>query len=386
MATEVKARHFALCTLHCSLLTLASSLTVHPALSAPPSEKSQVEAIRTGKVLPGTETEFIAAVRRIDQARGQIEFDSAGRLVGVDLAGDRVSVGDADVPFLLDLPNLRRLRLSGSGITNAGLRQISTIRGLIELGLLDAQIDNDALGRLTGLPNLAALSIQRSPMISDAGLEHLKRLPKLTNLGLLDLNVTDAGLARLADFTRLRVLDLRGCSQVTNAGLRQLRTLKNLKVLRLRGYAIGDDTLAILKDFPGLTGLTVEEAGITNAGLASLGRMPLEEISLFRCYSISDEGLAHLKGLPNLRQLSLRDMPITGAGLIHLRDQQKLAVLRLNETGVDDAALEHLAGLKNLVRLELRQTRITDAAVEPLTKLKLSRSSTSPKPASATTP
>jgi internalin A len=341
-----------------------------PASPATSSEKSAVEAIRAGKTIAGADPRLATVIRKIDELRGQLEFDAAGRLVGVDLAGDRVSIGDADIPFLTALPNLRRLRLSGSGITGTGVKQIATIRGLTELSLLDAQIDNDGLGRLAGLSSLTVLSIQRSALVSDAGLEHLKRLPKLTNLGLLDLSITDAGLARLAGLTQLRLLDLRGSAQITNGGLAQLRRLKTLKVLRLRGYSIGDETLAIVKDFPALTGLTVEESAITNPGLAHLSRMPLEEISLFRCYSVSDEGLEHFKGLANLRQLSLRDMPITGAGLVHLRDKQKLAVLRLNETGVDDAALKHLAGLKSLARLELRQTRITDAAVEPLAKLK----------------
>ena len=139
---------------------LALSLCVAPAILG--SEKALVEAIRAGKVAQGTEAKFAAAIRKIDELRGQLEFDVAGRLVAVDLAGDRVSIGDADIPFLTALPNLRRLRLSGSGITSTGVKPIATIRGLTELSLLDAQIDNDGLGRLAGLSSLTVLSIQRS--------------------------------------------------------------------------------------------------------------------------------------------------------------------------------------------------------------------------------
>jgi len=62
-----------------------------------------------------------------------------------------VSIADADVPLLTVLPNLKRLRLSGSGITPAGVRQISSLRGLTELALLEAQTDNDALAHLARL-------------------------------------------------------------------------------------------------------------------------------------------------------------------------------------------------------------------------------------------
>ena len=189
----------------CHLLLVSLSLILG-------SERAVVDGIRAGNPPQDAPPKFVAAVRRIDELRGQLEFDAAGRLVGVDLASDRVSIGDADLPLLVALPNLKRLRLSGSGITGAGVKEIAGIRGLAELSLLDAQIDNDGLGRLAGLPDLASLSIQRSGLVSDAGLEHLKRLPKLTNLGLLDLNVTDAGLARLAGLPQLRLLNLRGCA------------------------------------------------------------------------------------------------------------------------------------------------------------------------------
>jgi len=346
-----------------SIAALMAAATLHPAPAAEPSEKSLVAAIRVNKPPAGVDLRFVAAVRKIDQLRGELEFDAAGRLIGVDLASDRVSLSDAELPVLAALPNLKRLRLSGGGITTASTKQIAAIGGLTDVTLINAQINDDGLGLLAGLGNLSSLSIQRSGLVTDAGLVHLGRLPKLTSLGLLDLNVTDAGLARLADLTRLRVLDLRGCPQITTAGLQRLRALKGLKVLRVRGYQIDDATLAMLKDFPNLAGLVVEEASISDAGLASLASPPLEDLGLFRCYRITDEGLRHLARLAGLRQLSLRDVPITGEGLVDLRGLPKLSMLRLNETGVGDAALEHLKGLKGLTRLELRQTQTGDAGL-----------------------
>lgn len=339
-----------------------------------PSEKSQAAAILAGKSDDGIDPKFAAAVRRIDQLGGKLEFDARGRLVGVDLAADRVSAADADLPHLSALPNVERLRLSGGGITNEGAKLIGSMSRLVLLSTLDAQIDDVGVAQLAALKNLRSLSIRRSPALTDNCLKHLRRLPKLASLGLLDVNITDRGLEQLADFSQLRLLDLRGCAQVSGEGLKKIGALKNLKTLRLGGSRIDDTVLEIVGKFAGLTGLTIDEAGITDAGLERLADLPLEEISFSRCYGITDDGLRRLGGFKHLRQLSLRGIPITGEGLAHLRGAGALADLRLNETGVGDDALNHLAGLTHLARLELRQTLVTDAAVEYLAKLAALRS------------
>ena len=138
------------------------------------SEKAQVAAVLAGQQSPAT-AKFAAAVRRVRQLGGQFEFDAAGRLVGVDLSSGRVSATDADLARVLlgnatppsigrgskgeggspaAMPHLASLKLSGAGITNAGIRQIASIPGLRELSLLDAQIDNDGLRAITGLRQL----------------------------------------------------------------------------------------------------------------------------------------------------------------------------------------------------------------------------------------
>ena len=199
----------------------------------------------------GATAAFGAAVRRVHELGGQLEYDARDRLVGIDLSSGRVSATDADLACILArtsgpshepsgaaaeggslaLAHLERLRLSGAGISNGGLRQIAAISGLSELMLLDAQINNEGLRAMSGATKLAVLSIRRSPAVTDEGIEYLRRLPALTSLGLLEVGITDQGLAQLATMTRLRALDLRGCSQVGNVGLRRLAAIKGLKVL-----------------------------------------------------------------------------------------------------------------------------------------------------------
>ncbi len=182
---------------------------------APPqtSEKAQVAAILADKEARGANSRFVAAVRHIAELGGGLDFDEAGHLVGVDLAGDRVSLSDADVPCLLALPHLRQLKLSGAGLTNAAARQVSTIAGLGELSLLDAQIDDAGLKQLAKLKHLSLLSIRRSSQVTDRGLAYLGQLPKLTKLGLLEVGITNRGLEELQGLAQLRMLDLRGSAR-----------------------------------------------------------------------------------------------------------------------------------------------------------------------------
>ena len=256
---------------------------------------------------------------------GRLDFDAAGNLVAVDLASDRVSLTDADIPCLLALPHLTRLRLSGGGITNVGLRQVASIAGLDDLFLLDAQVDDAGLTRLAQLKNLRSLTIRRSPQLSDKGLECLKRLPKLVDLGLLEVGITNRGLERLKDLPQLRALDLRGSSQIDNTGLEQLRALKKLRTLRLGGYQTNDDAMAIVGRLSSLACLTIDEAAVSDGGMARLIGLPLEEISISRCYGITDDGFRHLGNIATLRRISVRGVPLTGGGLTHL--------LQLSPTG-----------------------------------------------------
>ena len=129
------------------LRRVAGCLAVALADELGTSEKRLVEPICAEKPPAGADLRFIAAVRRIDEARGQLEFNPQGELVGVDLSSGRVSVTDADVELLPSLPHLQKLRLSGEGITGAGLARLRLMPGLVELALQNTQIDDEGLRR-----------------------------------------------------------------------------------------------------------------------------------------------------------------------------------------------------------------------------------------------
>ena len=132
-------------------------------------------------------------------------------LVGVDLAGDRVSLSDADIPCLLAVPHLKQLKLSGAAVTNVGLRQVASISGLAELSLLDAQIDDAGLRQLTQLKNLSSLSIRRSSQVTDRGAGLPETVAQADEIGPARGRHYQPRSERNSRISKqLRLLDLRG--------------------------------------------------------------------------------------------------------------------------------------------------------------------------------
>jgi RNA polymerase sigma factor (sigma-70 family) len=138
------------------------------------------------------------------------------------------------------------LDLSGTAVTDAGLKELARLRNLVKLEAL----------------NLSGTAV------SDAGLKELARLRNLVKLDLRQSQVTGVGLEDLADLMKLSELVVN--DQVTDAGLRQIATLKRLKVLGLHGNqmtAAGFKHLTALQD---LTSLYVAGTGLTDAVLKEL--------------------------------------------------------------------------------------------------------------------
>ncbi len=334
----------------------------------PPTEQALALAVAAGEEPAGAPPEFIEAVRTVNSLGGALSFDQQGRLIEIDLARGRGSVAAEEIEPLAAFPNVRRLRLAGSGLGNSHLRWIADRwPGLEELTLHHAAIDDEGAAVLEQLVELRALSLRAVAGLGDAGMGPIARLPRLRQLALVEMPITGEGLALLASAAGLEVLDLRGCAGINSDNLELFVPLPRLRVLRLAGPQIDDAALERVGRLGGLRSVTVEDAAISNDGLGHLAALPLEELSLARCYRITDEGVERLIArLEGLQRLVLRDVPVRGSGLAPLRGRAALRVVQLNETFVDDGAMEHLAGAENLTRLEARQAQVGDAGAAVL--------------------
>jgi Leucine-rich repeat (LRR) protein len=333
------------------------------------------------------------------------------------------SLPEPDTPFGLDL--------TGTEITDFGLRQLSGLKQLRALNLASTQISDRGLNNLVPLSdkleilNLGTMPAApiggrpfnkpagQSPIGRDIGrdLEALSKFRRIRVLGLARSQVSDDQLRHVGALENLEVLNLVDTS-VTIRGLRYLSQLKRLQAIYLGGPAVPFDAffpspasadidlkvmemLASLSDLQELSlpGVGVRDAhlaklnqskrlktlnlggnkDVTNEGIKVLAAIESLEWLNISSTSVNDEGLKHLGALPNLRVLVLASTAVSDEGLSQLAKCKNLQVLDLSRTRVTDDGLTELAKFKNLQLLDLSGTAVTDAGLNLLGEVKTLR-------------
>lgn len=325
-----------------------------------------------------------------------------------------VAFSDAGLDMFTDLPPPSNgIGLVGQNVTDRGIEKLVALpplNGIGELWLMNCSLGDDSIRHAASLPNLKKLVLDGTN-ITDAGLKFLPG--KLTVLTLRDTLVTDAGLPELAKHTKLTLLDLRGTG-VTEAGSRRVQAdLPGCEVVRedpnraaaewLFTRGVGSVTLrlpdgnevkatepaqippgAFLLDGIG-TGIQWGDADLkrleplrslrfinmtstdpfTTTGLRSLlvHKATLRELAN---PPVTEEGLKVFGELTELNWLILEGLKVTDDGVKHLAGLTKLQKLQLRGTQVSDASIGLLAEMKMLTHLDLRGTKVSKAGVEKL--------------------
>jgi WD40 repeat protein/Leucine-rich repeat (LRR) protein len=269
-----------------------------------------------------TVLDLAGANRTSDEGVGYLSRVSG--LKGLVLRGLPL-VTDKSVDVFLRLP-LTHLDLSGTGLTEAGVK------------------------RLRGLPNLRSLHLANLPA-TEATMTELSHLVHLTELTLTNLP-GDAAAAHLRRLTGLRRLAI-GSSQITDKGLEVLDYLQRLVELNLSNTAIADNGLIHLRGLTDLETLDLSGTEVTGSGFGHLaGLHKLSQLRLDRVETLTGQGFEHFKEMKKLTRLNLQKTGITNAGLAHLADLQQLRILVL-PPHISAAGLAHLSKLTNLRDLDL---------------------------------
>ncbi len=165
-----------------------------------------------------------AAVKRIVDAGGAVEYDQSLFPVTIDLASDRVFANDDVVLAVLQFPGLIRLRLAVSNATGETLSKLASLRELQELLLQDARLtDHDLSQILSEMPALERLTLRRLSQVTDGIASALVKLPKLQILALIEMNqIAGVTLDQLHTMLQLRSLDLRNCGGLSAEDLQKL--------------------------------------------------------------------------------------------------------------------------------------------------------------------
>ena len=279
-----------------------------------------VAAYPAGEMVAADSSRESTAIVAIRKAGGSIERDESvpgNPVVGVTFfdryRSSASKFGDADLHLLAEFPQLRRLDLLQTQVTNEGLADLEELRQLAELDLYGTKISSTGLAALAGLPHLTHLHAFFSEL-TDADLRQLTSAKNLTDLALVDTDdITDAGFASLGILKNLERLDLSGTKVACKQ--EQLKNLQKLTYLRLSRTPIDDESLNEISRLQNLVELDLSDCSISDQNLSALARLPrLSRLNLSQT-KVTDFGIQELGNLRNLSSLSLESTAITDRGL-----------------------------------------------------------------------
>lgn len=131
--------------------------------------------------------------------------------------------------FKSDPDRFERISLSGSNVTGKRFSILGKI-GLKGLDLIKTSIDDRALKAAIAGNTIDSLFLD-STGVTDDGVKELSSLTELKNLSLRNLDITDSPLASIGALPSLVYLNLSGCSKVSDNGLMSLSGMKHLRHL-----------------------------------------------------------------------------------------------------------------------------------------------------------
>ncbi|RZC91370.1 hypothetical protein C5167_027432 [Papaver somniferum] len=310
-----------------------------------------------------------------------------------------VKVNDAGIKHLLSVPNLKKLCISETGVTENGVALLSSLVNLSKLDLGGLPVTDRALSSLQVLTKLEYLDLWGSN-ISNKGAVVLQKFPNLNYLNLAWTNVTI--FARLPSITCLNMsnctiesvmegdcgvktplkeLLIHGAAvlyvhevfsnieksqlsllDVSNSSVHDFRFLDRMDALihlNVSFCKIEDDAMELVAEVGGnLRTLNLSNTKVSSAGIGALaGLVPKLETLLLSGTMVNDVALSYVSMMPALRVIDLSCTNIKG--FISRAGQEEDEVLSLSE----------LQSLNHLEKLDLEETHIKDEALQPLSKL-----------------
>jgi Leucine-rich repeat (LRR) protein len=267
-----------------------------------------------------------ADTRWIEKAGGVVTIEE-GKVVAADLRSSWIT--DSDMPRLAQLPDLKRLDLSLTRISDRGLHALKTAPAIEDLNLYFAeQITDEGASVVRNWRHLRRLNL-RGTKITDSTLEFVAAVPTIEWLDIGWAQITDTGLDRLTSLTHLRWLTMGG-NKLTDTSLQFLRQMPQIEYLDIGGQQRTDSGLwSLLLTDTGIQAIaTVTElrelrlsgTAVTSRGLALLQPLPkLERLSLQGCRRLRDDATSTLSTFHHLQWLDLKDSGLNKDAVARVR-------------------------------------------------------------------
>ncbi|MDZ4402556.1 protein kinase [Prosthecobacter sp.] len=127
--------------------------------------------------------------------------------------------------------SITNLEFLASGITDEGMKAISTFKKLQAVRLTSPKITAAGFAALTHLKTLVTLTLNGSTFDDEAA-SVIVTMPNLTNLDLSSTKITDAGLVKLKSLKKLTSLSLAGTTVTLEAAAEFQKTMPQCRVNR----------------------------------------------------------------------------------------------------------------------------------------------------------
>lgn len=312
----------------------------------------------------------------IEGIGGSFQKNSAGRITEVDLLATWVT--DDDLTRIGALPDLRKIDLSHTKISDLGLAHLRPLKNVVYLNCFSCSyITDGGVAFLKDWVNLEYLNVRGSEVTSRV-FEHLAKMKNLRTLDVGFSRVNDDGFDALASLEHLEELHIGG-DKMTGLALPSLRLLPSLKRLDVNGsqrtdsgrwgLMLTDVNVESIGALTQLESLNIGGAIVSDVGMKALANMAsLKFLDLSRM-EITAQGLEPVTRMTNLQRLNLWQCArIDDKAAQHLLKMNSLEILDLGDTAVTDKLLDDLAGMKSLKLLLVEGTRITPERVEQFRK------------------
>lgn len=191
-----------------------------------------------------------------------------------------------DLSYLSALGNLQRLVLKRNYILNQSLAHLQGLSSLTDLDLALTRIGDEGISFLDGI-QLKKLDLSYTE-VTDAGLRVVATMTSLEQLALVHLGITDAGLGVLGALEKMQHLKIGGCFQITS--LDRLVSWQELRSLNMSAcFRITNSIWPALSRFAKLEELNVESCRALDAWTFDKLKPTLVHLTLF----VGSNGKAH---------------------------------------------------------------------------------------------
>ena len=238
---------------------------------------------------------------------------------------------------------LRRLEVSGTAVTSAGLIHLTELTNLERLNVCLTACDDRGFEHLAGMTKMKRMTICASK-ITGSGFAHLQEMKQLESINLHSAPASDAGLEAIGKLTSLKRLEVVH-TNVTDAGLKHLAGMVNLQQLHVHGKETTAEAFPFLSKLRELYELDIYDRAASNQTCEQIAQLPKLRKLMLVTGTFDDDGVKHLAKVTTLEEVTLDSSKITDASIEHLAKLTNLRKLNLGPAKLSDAGRQRLKAL-----------------------------------------